>query len=107
MAMESIRPKELAERLKRGDELVLLDVRRSGEIEICALPGIVHLPLSDLASGHHELDPDAEIVCICHHGIRSAHACMMLQSYGFDTTINLTGGMDLWSMEVDSSMARY
>lgn len=105
--MESIRPSELAERIQRGDKLVLLDVRRHNELEICALPNIVHLPLSDLGQGHHVLDPDDVIVCICHHGIRSAHACMMLESYGFDETINLTGGMELWAQEMDPEMARY
>ncbi len=105
--MESIRPSELAERLQRGDNLVLLDVRRHNELEICVLPNIVHLPLSDLDQGRHRLDPDGIIVCICHHGTRSAHACTMLESYGFDDIINLTGGMELWAQEVDPTMARY
>ncbi len=56
---------------------------------------------------HTELDPDAEIVVICHHGMRSAHACLMLESFGFENTINLTGGMELWATEMDPSMARY
>ncbi|MCP5020287.1 MAG: sulfurtransferase [bacterium] len=105
--MESIRPSELAERLQRGDKLVLLDVRRHNELEICVLPNVVHLPLSDLDQGHHILDPDDVIVCICHHGIRSAQACTMLESYGFDGVINLTGGMELWAQEMDPEMARY
>jgi rhodanese-related sulfurtransferase len=105
--MKSIRPSELAARLQAGDPLILLDVRQPGEIEICALPGIVHVPLGELGVRQSELDPDAEIVCICHHGVRSAHACLMLESYGFDNLVNMTGGMDLWSREVDSAMARY
>ncbi len=105
--MESIRPSELATRMQAGESLVLLDVRQPGEIEICALPGIVHVPLGDLGVRHTELDPDAEIVVICHHGMRSAHACLMLESFGFENTINLTGGMELWATEMDPSMARY
>ncbi len=105
--MDSIRPSELAERIQRGDDMVQLDVRRRSELAICVLPNVVHLPLGDLAQGHYELDPDRVTVVICHHGIRSAHACMMLASYGFDETINLTGGMELWAREVDPEMARY
>ncbi|MFT5198081.1 MAG: rhodanese-related sulfurtransferase [Planctomycetota bacterium] len=105
--MESIRPQELQQRLQSGDTLILLDVRQPRELEICVLPGIVHLPMRDLSMRYGELDPDAEIVCICHHGIRSAHACMMLESYGFKNMINLTGGMELWAEEMDPKMARY
>ncbi len=105
--MESIRPSELAARLQRGDKLVLLDVRNHDELAICCLPNIVHVPLSDLDQGRQGLDPADVIVCICHHGGRSARACMILKSYGFDQVINLTGGMELWAQEMDPKMARY
>ncbi len=105
--MESIQPSELAARLKRGDKLVLLDVRNHDELAICCLPNIVHVPLGDLDQGRHGLDPADVIVCICHHGRRSARAGMILESYGFDQVINLTGGMELWAQEMDPKMARY
>ncbi|MDF1836611.1 MAG: rhodanese-like domain-containing protein [Planctomycetota bacterium] len=105
--MESLRPTDLDARLKNGDSLILLDVRQPGELEICVLPGVVHIPLGDLGVRHSELDPDAEIVCICHHGVRSAHACLMLESFGFENAINMTGGMELWATEMDPAMARY
>lgn len=103
-----LRPAELAARLERGDQLVLLDVREPAEVEICALPGITHIPLGELSLRHTELDPEAEVVCICHHGIRSASAANGLARLGFDGPIwNLTGGMDAWAAEIDSDMARY
>ncbi|QDV08637.1 putative adenylyltransferase/sulfurtransferase MoeZ [Planctomycetes bacterium Poly30] len=103
-----ISPKELAARLERGDELVLLDVREPGEVAICALPGILHIPLGELSVRLTELDLDAETVCICHHGIRSAHAAAALQQIGFDGQLwNLSGGMDRWSTDVDPSARRY
>ena len=107
-APKSLSPKELAERLERGDELVLLDVRQPGEIAICALPGITHIPLGELSVRLSELDLDAETVCICHHGVRSASAASALYQIGFDGQLwNLTGGMDRWSTEVDPSARRY
>ena len=57
---------------------LLLDVRERDEVEICSLPGITHIPLGELSVRHTELDPDAETVCICHHGVRSAHAAAAL-----------------------------
>ena len=100
-------PRQLAERLAAGDRPVLLDVREPEEVRICALPGIVHIPLGELSVRHGELDPDAEIVCICHHGVRSASAAVGLQRLGFDGPLwNLTGGMDRWSREVDPDCPR-
>lgn len=105
---QPLSPTELAARLAAGDALVLLDVREPEEIAICALPGITHVPLGELSVRHHELDPDAETVCICHHGVRSASAAAALRHIGFDGPLwNLTGGMDRWSREVDPGMPRY
>lgn len=101
-------PAELAARLGKGEELVLLDVREPEEIAICALPGITHIPLGELSVRLTELDLDAETVVICHHGVRSASAAAALHQIGFDGQLwNLTGGMDRWSKDVDPSQARY
>ena len=105
--MHPIRPSALAERLQNGDDLVLLDVRQPEELAICQLPGVTAIPLNELSTRHVELDPDAEIVCICHHGIRSAHAAGFLAQLGFEHLWNLSGGMEAWAAEVDPKMARY
>ncbi|MEE2941045.1 MAG: rhodanese-like domain-containing protein [Planctomycetota bacterium] len=105
--MQALSPSELKGRLDRGDELVLLDVREHDEVEICRLPGITHIPLGELSVRHIELDPDAETVCICHHGVRSAHAAAALARLGFDALWNLSGGVDRWACEVDPDMSRY
>ena len=105
--MRPLSPPDLKERLDRGDELVLLDVREHGELEICRLPGITHIPLGELSVRHIELDPDAETVCICHHGVRSAHAAAALAQLGFEALWNLSGGIDRWAREVEPGMPRY
>ena len=87
---QSIRPEELKRRIA-GDSLVLLDVREAEELAIAKLDRVVHIPLSELAVRAGELDPEAEIVCICHHGMRSAHAASYLADR--DRLINLTGGI--------------
>ena len=105
--MQPLSPTDLEERLRRGDELVLLDVREREEVEICSLPGITHIPLGELSVRHTELDPDAETVCICHHGVRSAHAAAALAQLGFEALWNLSGGIDRWAREVEPGMPRY
>lgn len=103
----SLEPRELAARLARGEGPVLLDVREGEELAICALPGVVHIPLGELTRRWEELDPAAELVCICHHGIRSARAAAFLERAGFARVWNLSGGVERWSCEVDPALPRY
>ncbi len=109
--MQSMRPQELAQRLaeqgQEPDGLVVLDVRQPEELAICQLEGVVSIPLGELTQRYEELDPEAELVCVCHHGMRSARAAGFLMQMGFTRVWNLTGGMDAWSAEVDPSVARY
>jgi len=104
---QSISPAELAERLKTGEKVNLIDVREPMEFEIARIDGARLLPLSRFNEWIDELDPEAEIVVMCHHGIRSANLCMFLIRNGFDRVFNLDGGIDLWSKEVDPNIPRY
>jgi rhodanese-related sulfurtransferase len=102
-----IEPVELKRRLACGDRLSLLDVREPEEVSLAAFPGALHLPMGDLSSHLGDLDKNAEWVIICHHGIRSAQVAMYLGRMGFERVVNLTGGIDLWSLTVDQSVRRY
>ena len=86
---------------------MLLDVREPHEADICAIAGSVNIPLGQIPTAWETLDPDREIVLICHHGIRSMQAGLFLQQQGFENLINLTGGIDAWAQEVEPTMARY
>ncbi len=100
-------PAELRQRLERGDDLVVLDVREAEELVICAFEGAVHIPLSELSVRVSELDPDRPTICVCHHGIRSANVALALEQMDFAELYNLAGGVDRWAREVDPTMARY
>jgi len=105
--MRSIAPRELKERLDRGDAPLLLDVREPSEHAICALPGSLLIPMDELPRRLHELDPGAEIVVYCHHGIRSAHVIAHLEAQGFTGLSNLRGGIEAWARDVARDMRRY
>lgn len=100
-------PAELQERLARGDDLVVLDVREEEELAICALAGVVHIPMSELSVRVTELDPDRPTVCLCHHGIRSANVALALEQMDFTELYNLAGGIDRWARDIDAQMPRY
>jgi rhodanese-related sulfurtransferase len=102
-----IEPFHLNQRLRRGDRLQLLDVREPEEVAIAPFPGALHIPMGDVASQRGALDPAAEWVIICHHGIRSAHVALYLARMGFERVVNLVGGIDRWSLTVDPSVPRY
>lgn len=98
--------RQLHECLQQKKDLLLLDVREPGEYEIANIGGKL-IPLGDLPMRFHELDPEKETVVMCHHGGRSAQACLFLQSRGFKRVKNLSGGIDQWSTEVDPTIMRY
>ena len=109
MMPEPITPADLKRRLDAGEALTLLDVREAEELAIARIDGALHMPMGDVPMRSVELDPDSPtpVVCICHHGIRSAHVAAFLESRDFAGVLNLEGGIDRWAAEVDPSMARY
>lgn len=107
MEIGEILPAQLSERLGRGERPVILDVRESEEIAIAPFPAAIHIPMSEIPSRAAELDPEAETIVVCHHGIRSAQVVMYLARLGFERVCNLTGGIDLWSTTVDPAVPRY
>jgi rhodanese-related sulfurtransferase len=100
-------PRELERRRALGEDLLLLDVREKKEWAICHIAGSVLVPMSEIATRHAELDPARPVVCICHHGIRSAHVAATLARLGFAAVYNLQGGIERWAIDVDPSMRRY
>lgn len=100
---------ELKERLDRGDEVVLVDVREPHERQIADLPedGQRRLPLGEFESRMSELDPDAEIVVYCRSGGRSGWAVQRLVEAGYERARNLKGGILAWRADVDPSLTAY
>jgi rhodanese-related sulfurtransferase len=65
------------------------------------------MPMGSVPARYGELDPDAEVVVICHHGARSFQVAMFLEQQGFSRVFNLYGGVEAWSQQVDPAMPRY
>ena len=86
---------------------LLLDVREQSEVDHCMIAGSLHVPMHTSPARLHELDQDAEIVCICHHGARSMQVARFLSQQGFARVINLTGGIHAWATQVDPAMPVY
>jgi rhodanese-related sulfurtransferase len=107
--MKQITPAELAGWLaeKERSKPLLLDVREAWEFQTCSIAGSRHVPMGEMARRTGELDPDADIVVICHHGGRSMQVAVFLEKNGFANVHNLSGGVDAWARTVDPSMPVY
>ena len=107
MSPNQISPVEVKEKIEARAPFLLLDVREPWEYQTVHLSGSVLIPLGQLHSRLNELDPDKEIVTLCHHGIRSQTALSLLARAGFKNVKNLTGGIDAYSVTADPTVPRY
>ena len=86
---------------------LLLDVRENWEFATCQIAGSTQIAMHTIPARIEELDEDTEIVCICHHGMRSMQVAAFLERNGFAKVTNLTGGIHAWAMQVDGAMPKY
>ncbi|MCC6321661.1 MAG: rhodanese-like domain-containing protein [Phycisphaerales bacterium] len=91
---------------------MLLDCREPDEFALCRIEGAVLVPLGQIEQRAEELEADdgsrsREIVVYCHHGRRSVRAATTLRALGFTNVRSMAGGIDVWSIDVDSAVARY
>lgn len=85
---------ELKERLDKGEQLNLIDVREPNEYEADNI-GAKLIPLGDLPYELDQLDglQNDEVIVHCRSGARSARAQQLLEENGFTNVRNVTGGM--------------
>lgn len=102
-----ITPRELKERLERGERIVIVDVREPHEWDIVHIEGARLIPLGELAARVHELDSADQIVLHCKTGARSARALEFLRGIGYRKLKNLKGGINAWAREVDPRLPTY
>jgi sulfur-carrier protein adenylyltransferase/sulfurtransferase len=100
-------PRELAERLQRGEPVRLLDVREEVEGQVSRLPGAMMIPLGQIPTRLAEINPEQEWVLYCRSGVRSARAAEILLNAGYQKVKNLRGGINAWAKEIDPEMLLY
>lgn len=103
--VENITPKDLAEKLAKGEHPVIVDVREQQEWDLGHMKEAELLPLSKWPAIAEKLDPDQEIVVVCRSGGRSMRAAQALVASGFRSVKNLEGGMMRWSQEIDPGIS--
>jgi|SRR5579862_8922384 len=109
MEMENleISPQQLRQRLDRGDKLLLIDVREPDEHQICRIDGAKLIPMRTIPANLQALDTGDDVICYCHHGMRSMDVAVWLRHQGVENAQSLAGGIERWSVEIDSNVPRY
>ncbi len=93
---------EQFEILVNGDGTNILDVRTPGEVAQGYVEGAVNVNINDADFAEkvkQKLNPEIPVAVYCKMGGRSARAANTLESIGFQTIYNYTGGMNEWSRE--------
>jgi len=102
---KNIGPEELNHKIRSREDFLLLDVRTQQEHAVQAIEGSHLIPLQDLGYRMNELPKDKEIVVYCRVGNRSAYACSHLSRMGYNVK-NLEGGIMIWNMAGNASLAK-
>jgi rhodanese-related sulfurtransferase len=102
--VDNIAPDQLREKMAKGEEFLLLDVRTPVEHIDAAIEGSYLLPVQELASRVGELPRGREIVVYCRVGNRSAFAASYLARLGYKVK-NLEGGILAWNMSQKDAFA--
>jgi adenylyltransferase/sulfurtransferase len=106
-SVPTISVRELKAKMDHGEPLTLIDVREPFEYEIARIAGSRLIPLGELESHISELSKNETLILQCHSGSRSEQAARILREAGFQNALNLEGGIDAWSVEVDPAVPRY
>jgi rhodanese-related sulfurtransferase len=91
--------REVKQRLDRGEQFHLLDVREESEWAKGHLPGAVHLGRGIIERDVEQQFPDtnAELILYCGGGFRSALAADNLQKMGYANVKSMDGGWREWT----------
>jgi len=106
---------QLATRLRSEDSFALLDVREAWELDHAMLVDsrLKVVPTSRLAQLGTSALPeevqqkDAEILVLCHHGVRSAQVTQWLLKRGWTNVVSVRGGIDAYAKQVDGTVGKY
>ena len=101
--------RQVNEKMKAGESLLLLDCRERDEHAFVELPQATLIPMSELRQriGELSLSRDCDIVVFCHHGSRSLQVAMWMRRFGFARALSMAGGIDEWAREIDPTLPRY
>lgn len=104
--MKEITVLELKEKMDKGEDFQLIDVREDFEYEVSNLGGLL-IPLGGILIEADKIAKDKPVIVQCRSGKRSAAAIMQLEQLGYNNLYNLKGGILAWASEIDPTLNVY
>jgi len=104
--MKEISVQELKEKIDKGEDFQLIDVREDFEYQVSNLGGEL-IPLGGILIETDKIATDKEVIIMCRSGKRSAAAVMQLEAQGFTNLYNLYGGILAWQEDIDPAIDVY
>lgn len=92
---------------KAGEAHTLLDIREIQELDQSAVEGALHIAMSELLDRLDEVPKEQPLVVMCHVGGRSSQGVQWMHANGYENALNLTGGINAWSAEIDAGVPAY
>ena len=94
---------------------MVIDVREPWEVQTASIAPdgftLLHIPMGEIVQrigGLQQTYGSAHpIACLCHHGMRSLQVANYLSQNGFTQVVNLQGGIQAWSEQLDSGVPLY
>ena len=103
-----IAPSDVKAALESGAPLKLIDVREPAEYALAKIGQAELIPMRSIAKHLHDLEDSEELMIVfCHHGVRSLSVVEWMRRQGIEKCQSMTGGIDLWSVEIDPAVPRY
>ncbi|RMA93062.1 rhodanese-like domain-containing protein [Hydrogenothermus marinus] len=105
----NISVRELKEKIDKGEDFILLDVREPQEYNFSRIKekDAMLVPLMRLPTVLDKLPKDKPIYVLCRSGNRSLQATIWLLQKGYKNVKNVDGGILAWSQEIDPSVPQY
>jgi len=105
-AVKDLAVRDADDQLRAG-RLTVVDVRPADERAIASINAAFETFDGDNRARLEALPKDTALGFLCHHGGRSAQAAEQFRALGFTNVHNITGGIDVWSNDVDNSVPKY
>ena len=103
-------PREIRQRVDSGEKLRFIDVREPAEFQLARIEGAELIPMRTVPTALQKLEAwadDQPLIVYCHHGVRSLQVTNWLRGQGVEACQSMSGGIDRWSIEIDSAVPRY
>ncbi|HEY0827988.1 MAG TPA: rhodanese-like domain-containing protein [Bacilli bacterium] len=94
--MNIIEPEQLKERLSKGEQITIIDVREDEEVAMGMIPGAIHIPIGLIPERLDDISKTEEVVLVCRSGHRSGVVQEYLERNGYTGLKNMVGGMLEW-----------